>query len=202
MPYSSARASPRSHRFIRHFFLLLSASWSLLPSAAFTHSGGVLRDRSSLSISRRCDYSRCDESRRLLLRRQISRRAAQAALSDDAVAVSDTHPPAKRALTDVDDHTFSSAVLSGSKTVLVFFSASWCGPCKLAESVLEDLSDELAGQVDVYRVCIDSSPGVAIEYRIRSIPTCVLFRDGKAVDRVVGAVPRATIMKTLNAYVN
>ena len=66
--------------------------------------------------------------------------------------------------------------------------ATWCGPCKLVAPVVDRIADELAGKLEVYKVDVDESGEIAMEYGIMSIPTLLIFKDGKLADRVVGAM--------------
>jgi thioredoxin 1 len=84
----------------------------------------------------------------------------------------------------VDDETFSSVVEKG--LVLVDFFAEWCGPCHMQTPILEALAKELCDQLKIVKVDIDKAPQVTSMFRITSVPTLVLLRDGKAVQQVVG----------------
>ena len=90
---------------------------------------------------------------------------------------------------ELQSTTFASKVLQADKPVLVDFWATWCGPCRMMAPVVEALSQEYAGRVDVYKVNVDDCGDLAAQYRIMSIPTLMLFKDGKAVDKVIGAQP-------------
>ncbi|MBA3707438.1 MAG: thioredoxin [Planctomycetes bacterium] len=82
--------------------------------------------------------------------------------------------------------TFSDEVLASDKPVLVDFWASWCGPCKMIAPVVDKLAADLSASHLVGKVDIDSNPGLAQEYAIQSIPTLILFKDGRAVGRTMG----------------
>ena len=90
---------------------------------------------------------------------------------------------------ELQSATFASKVLQADKPVLVDFWATWCGPCRMMAPVVEALSQEYAGRVDVYKVNVDDCGDLAAQYRSMSIPTLMLFKDGKAVDKVIGAQP-------------
>ncbi len=90
---------------------------------------------------------------------------------------------------EIKSETFASKVLQANKPVLVDFWATWCGPCRMMSPVVEALSQEYAGRVEVYKVNVDDCGDLAAQYRIMSIPTLMLFKDGKAVDKVIGAQP-------------
>jgi thioredoxin 1 len=90
----------------------------------------------------------------------------------------------------VTDDTFEQSVLKAGLPVLVDFWAEWCGPCKQIAPALEQISDELAGVMTVAKVNIEDSPMTPGKYGVRGIPTMILFKDGKAVDTKVGAMPK------------
>ncbi len=90
---------------------------------------------------------------------------------------------------ELQSATFANKVLQADKPVLVDFWATWCGPCRMMAPVVEALSQEYAGRVDVYKVNVDDCGDLAAQYRIMSIPTLMLFKNGKAVDKVIGAQP-------------
>ncbi len=85
------------------------------------------------------------------------------------------------------DADFDAEVLKSGKPVLVDFWAEWCAPCRMITPLLEQLADSYTGKVKVGKVNIDENPGIPNRYGVRSIPTIILFRDGKMVDQVIGA---------------
>jgi thioredoxin 2 len=97
---------------------------------------------------------------------------------------------------DADDGTFT-AETTASVPVVVDFWAAWCGPCRMISPVLEDLAKSHAGHLKVVKVDVDASPGLATRFGAQSIPLLVVIRDGKEVDRVVGALPRAALEQRL-----
>lgn len=90
---------------------------------------------------------------------------------------------------DVTDESFASEVLQSDIPVLVDYWAPWCGPCRMAEPVLEKIADEYEGRLKVCRMNVDDNREVASQYRIMSIPTIFLFKDGELVDQVTGVTP-------------
>ncbi len=97
------------------------------------------------------------------------------------------------ATVNVEDGNFESEVLQSSTPVLVDFWATWCGPCKMIAPSLEEISEELAGQVKVAKLDIDSNQQSAMNYGVRSIPTMILFKDGQPAATLVGAQPKAKL---------
>ncbi|MBN1212942.1 MAG: thioredoxin [candidate division Zixibacteria bacterium] len=99
---------------------------------------------------------------------------------------------------NITDDTFESEVLQSDKLVLVDFWATWCGPCKMIAPILEEIADEMADQVKVTKMDVDVNKVVAGKFNIMSIPSLLFFKDGKMVDQVVGAVPKAQLVTRLD----
>lgn len=97
----------------------------------------------------------------------------------------------------VTDESFEADVLKADKPVLVDFWAEWCGPCKQIAPALEQIAEQLAGQVTIAKVDIDSSPTTPARYGVRGIPTMMLFRDGQMASMKVGAMPKQKILEWL-----
>ncbi len=93
----------------------------------------------------------------------------------------------------LSDDTFENDVLKSTVPVLVDFWASWCAPCKAIGPVVEGLATEYEGKVKVGKLNVDENPGTPSQYGVRGIPTLILFKDGKIVDQVVGAVPKTQL---------
>ena len=100
----------------------------------------------------------------------------------------------------VTDASFASDVLGSDKPVLVDFWAEWCGPCKMVAPVLEEIAGENAEKISVVKLNIDENPGAARDYQIMSIPTMAVFQGGQMVKSIVGAKPKAAILRDLEAY--
>ncbi len=98
---------------------------------------------------------------------------------------------------EVTDATFDSEVLKSDLPVLVDFWAAWCGPCKMMAPVLDQVAAEVAGKAKVCKVNVDENPQSSAQYKIQSIPTMMLFKDGRVEATTVGARPKQELMQML-----
>ena len=99
----------------------------------------------------------------------------------------------------ITDASFRSEVLESPLPVLVDYWAEWCGPCRMIGPLLEDTARDYAGRLKVAKLNIDENPAVPSQYRVRSIPTLMLYRDGQPVATQVGALSRSQLATFLDA---
>ena len=101
----------------------------------------------------------------------------------------------------MNDTNFKQEVLDESLPVLVDFWAEWCGPCRMIGPVVEELATEYQGKLKVCKVDVDQAPNTASAYGVMSIPTIAIFKNGEVVDKLVGAVPKASLVEKIEVHI-
>lgn len=98
------------------------------------------------------------------------------------------------------DQNFDELVLKSDKPVLVDFWAEWCGPCRAIGPVIDELSKEYAGKVKIGKVNVDENPQISMNFGITSIPAILFIKEGKVVDKLVGAQPKSNFVKKIEQH--
>lgn len=102
----------------------------------------------------------------------------------------------------VTDETFQSEVLESDVPVLVDFWATWCAPCRMVAPIVEELAKEYEGRLKIGKMDVDHNHMTPHSFGIRSIPTLLIFKDGRVVDQVIGAVPKKVLVDKLEAQLS
>jgi len=102
-------------------------------------------------------------------------------------------------ITNADQSNFQETVLDSQKPVLVDFWAPWCGPCKAVGPVIEELANDYSDKAGFAKVNVDEQPNLAANYRVMSIPTIIIFKDGKPAEQVIGYKPKNELKKLLDS---
>ena len=100
----------------------------------------------------------------------------------------------------VSEATFQKEVIESPLPVLVDFTAVWCGPCKMLEPIVKQLAQEWEGKVKVTKLDVDDNPNLAMEYNVMGVPSLILFKDGKPVERLVGFQPKDRLQKKFGVH--
>ncbi len=104
---------------------------------------------------------------------------------------------ASDALVHLDDENFETEIAKG--TTLVDFFADWCGPCRMMEPIIHELADELKGKIKIGKLDIEAAQKTTATFQVTSIPTIIIFQDGKEVNRVVGLKDKESLMRLVGA---
>ena len=102
----------------------------------------------------------------------------------------------------VTDQSFQTEVLDSPVPVLVDFWAAWCGPCRAVGPIVEEIATEYKGKLKVVKVDVDENQDISSRLRIQSIPTLMVFKDGRMVDRIVGAMPKPALAAKLQPHLS
>lgn len=98
---------------------------------------------------------------------------------------------------EITKENFEEVVLNNHLPVLVDFWTTWCGPCKMIGPIIDQMSDELAGKVVFGKLNVDNQPELAMQFQVMSIPTLLLFKDGKVVNKKIGFMPKEKLVEML-----
>lgn len=102
---------------------------------------------------------------------------------------------------NLTNENFEKEVMSSKKPILVDFWASWCGPCQMIAPIVEEISNELSDRIEVGKLNVDEQPEIAIKYDVMSIPTLILFKDGKVVNTIIGYHSKEEILDFINSRI-
>lgn len=102
---------------------------------------------------------------------------------------------------NLTNENFEKEVMSSKNPILVDFWASWCGPCQMIAPIVEEISNELSERIEVGKLNVDEQPEIAIKYDVMSIPTLILFKDGKVVNTIIGYHSKDEILDFINSRI-
>lgn len=101
---------------------------------------------------------------------------------------------------DINDNSFEEEVVNSSELTIVDFWAPWCGPCRKLGPVLDEIAQDFEGKVKIVKLNTDENLKTAKDYSVSGLPTLLLFKDGKAVERLVGLMPKTTIISNIEKH--
>ena len=102
---------------------------------------------------------------------------------------------------NISTDNFEQEVLGADVPVLVDFWAAWCGPCRMVAPALEELAEQMEGKVRIAKVNVDENQDIAVKFQVSSIPTFILFKDGEAADRMLGAMPKGAFEQFIDRHI-
>lgn len=102
---------------------------------------------------------------------------------------------------NVNKDEFQEEVLDSKTPVLVDFWAEWCGPCKMIAPIVDEIANEYAGKLRVAKIDADTNGDILMNYGVMSIPTLILFKEGEAVQRITGFMPKSKILRKIETYI-
>ena len=101
---------------------------------------------------------------------------------------------------DINDGNFETEVLNSSQVTVVDFWAPWCGPCRKLAPILDEISEEFSGKIKIVKVNTDENIKTAKEYSISGLPSILIFKNGEAVERLVGLMPKSTLTSNIEKH--
>ena len=102
---------------------------------------------------------------------------------------------------EIKDDDFSKTVSGSGEPVVVDFWASWCGPCKMLSPIMDEVSEEVGAKAKFFKLNVDENPNVASQFKIASIPTVMVFKDGNVVDKFVGFRPKDAVKQVVEKHI-
>ncbi|GAA0177876.1 thioredoxin [Clostridium sediminicola] len=102
---------------------------------------------------------------------------------------------------ELASRNFVQEVINSSSTVVVDFWAPWCGPCKMLGPVIKEVSKELSGKAEFFKLNVDDNNDIAQQYRVTSIPTVIVFKNGRVADTMIGFRPKGDIIKFISKHI-
>jgi len=105
------------------------------------------------------------------------------------------------AVQELTSANFQATVLESEKPFLVDFWADWCGPCRMVSPIVDEIAGEKSGVINVGKLNVDEQSDVAARYQVMSIPTLILFKDGQPAHQIVGAAPKAELLRQLEPFI-
>jgi thioredoxin 1 len=103
---------------------------------------------------------------------------------------------------EITEANFNELVMNSDKPVVLDLWAEWCGPCRMIAPYIEEMATEFAGQAVIGKVDVDSNPSITQQFSVMNIPTVLFLKNGKVVEKVVGAVPKKKLVETLQKVIN
>ena len=102
----------------------------------------------------------------------------------------------------VSDASFDTEVVKAQQPVLVDFWAEWCGPCRMIAPILENIAEEYVGSLKITKLDVDNNPQTAMKFGVQSMPTMILFKDGQAVERIIGYMPKERLLSRIKPHIS